>query len=60
MIDYPHELNRDQRYEAAFLALVKRFVKEDAKRGIPKEKNGWAKDYASGALPDGSEVFVYV
>lgn len=59
-IDYPHDLPRDKRHEAAFRALVARFIEEDfKKRGEPRERNPWNVDFASGGMPNGkSEVFV--
>lgn len=59
-IDYPHELNRDARYIAAFVALVNKFLAEDKERGIPVEKNPWSRDFVWAEIKDSTYVFVFV
>ena len=59
-IPFPHELTGDETHRAAVLALVTRFLDEDAAKGTPRETNFWNREFVSGSLADGSQAPVFL
>lgn len=60
VIPFPHELTGDAIHRAAVLALVLRFLDEDAAKGTPRETNFWNRAFVSGSLADGSMAHVFL
>ena len=60
VIPFPHELTGDAIHRAAVLALVLRFLDEDAAKGTPRETNFWNRAFVSGSLPDDSMAHVFL
>lgn len=46
-------------HRLAARALIRKFVEEDERRGIPAMDNPWLWPIASGWLPDGTDVHVF-
>ena len=59
-IPLDYGLSGDAIHRAAVLALVTRFLDEDAVKGTPRETNFWNREFVSGSLPDGSMAHVFL
>jgi len=58
-IPYPHELSGDSCHRLAVRKLLWSFLEEDYKKNqTPPEQNPWAREFASGTLPDGTMAHV--
>ena len=59
-IPLDYGLSGDAIHRAAVMALVLRFLDEDAAKGTPRETNFWNRAFVSGSLPDGSMAHVFL
>ena len=58
-IPYPYELEVDSAHRLAVRKLLWSFLEEDHKKNqTPPEQNPWAREFASGTLPDGTFAHV--
>jgi hypothetical protein len=60
VIPLDYGLSGDDIHRAAVMALVIRFLDEDASKGTPRETNFWNRAFVSGSLPDGSMAHIFL